>query len=169
MEEDKSEQQSVPSIHQSKPRSDWADIASDEGPLLGLEPGESIAPISEDKDLGIEIVTSIKEDSNYASSEMDDVNDADLEDIVNEEDDDKSSVHGLIADETSILEKFITKRSPNKWDNPCLIIEPAASNKNEEEKQDNGTILGTDNTKPDQWIVPISKVIVWPSGFTNEK
>lgn len=114
MEEDKSEQQSVPSIHQSKPRSDWADIASDEGPLLGLEPGESIAPISEDKDLGIEIVTSIKEDSNYASSEMDDVNDADLEDIVNEEDDDKSSVHGLIADETSILEKFITKRSPNK-------------------------------------------------------
>jgi hypothetical protein len=76
-----------------------------------------ITPIPEERQFEIEVIRSIQEDSNI-KSEVSDVDQSDLEDLLEEDDDAKSVENLLVADENSILEKFLTKRSPKKFNQP---------------------------------------------------
>lgn len=81
-----------------------------------------IEPIYEERHFEIEIVDCIREDSNM-QSDSDEVDQSDLVDIIDNdfEQQENKIEHQIIADEDSILEKFLTKRSPKKFNQPSPI------------------------------------------------
>lgn len=171
MEEDKVENESLPSCAVSKPWSEMAEIDTDNN-FNGLDPGESIAPIPERHNFEIEVVNSIVEDSQYVTSDHDEILNEELADVISDdEDEDKESNIGLMADEEFILEKFAKKRSPQKCENPAnLFNETEVIIRNESLSQvESEPEVKFDEARPDQWLIPISKIVVCSSGFATDK
>jgi hypothetical protein len=77
----------------------------------------NIMPLPEAHLYDIEVVQCIHEDSKDRS-QSDEVDDEDLEDLIDDDDNASSEVNLHVADENSILEKFLTKRSPRKFNKP---------------------------------------------------
>ena len=106
---------------------------------------ESITPVPEERNFNIDIVECIHEDSNY-QSQSDEIAESELEDVVGNENDEemKSEDNGIIADENSILEKFLTKRSPKKVGHLSLLEQKNAAQEAKNIKDDTSHFLQTE-------------------------